>query len=150
MCLSTGGGCLLPGGALSGGCLLPGGGVSAPGGLVQGGVPAPGGGVGIPACTEADTPPPPGETATAASYWNAFLLKSILLISVTLCVLEHKRYDFLFTGWLYDATGQYDTSFYIAGAWILVSGLILLPLPASCLSHSDSTEQQPPIEEALI
>ena len=48
-----GGGCLVPRG-----CLIPGGawsgeGVSAPGG------------VRIPACTEAD-PPPPGETATAA------------------------------------------------------------------------------------
>ena len=50
---------LLPGGAWSGGCLLPRGGVCS-----QGGVPGPGegvpdlGGVGIPACTEADTPPP--------------------------------------------------------------------------------------------
>ena len=149
MCLSTGGG-----GVCSGGVPCRGD-VCSRGGVCSGG-PGPGGcacsrrgGVGIPACTEADTPPP-GETATAASYWNAFLLKSILLISATLCVLEHKRYDFLFTGWLYDATGQYDTSFYTAGAWILVSGLILLPLAASCLSHSDFTEQQPPIEEALI
>ena len=37
--------------------------MSALGGLLQGGVSAPGGG-GIPACTEAETPP--GETATAA------------------------------------------------------------------------------------
>ena len=71
--------------------------------------------------------------------------ENILLISVTLFVL-----DFLFAGWLYDATGQYDTSFYTAGAWILVSGLILLPLPASCMSQSEDTEQEPPIEEALI
>ena len=53
------GGCLVPGGVWPGGCLLHGGvcsrGVSGPGGLS-----APGGsgsGGGIPACTEADTPP---------------------------------------------------------------------------------------------
>ena len=49
------GGCLLPGrGAWSGGCLLRGwGGVPGLGGCGWSG-----GGVGIPACTEADTPPP--------------------------------------------------------------------------------------------
>ena len=50
------GGCLLWGGAYSGGCLLLGGplrGVSAPGGRVGGSAL----GDGIPACTEADTPP---------------------------------------------------------------------------------------------
>ena len=56
-------GCLVQGGAWSGGvCLVRG--VSAPGGVWSGGgVSGPGGGVsglggGFPACTEADTPPP--------------------------------------------------------------------------------------------
>ena len=68
--MSAPGGCLLPGGVCSRGCLLLG--VSAPGGSALGvcfqGVSAPGGGGllqggvcsrgdGIPACTEADTPP---------------------------------------------------------------------------------------------
>ena len=65
VCLLQGGvcsgGCLVLGGVYYGGCLLAGGvcsrGVSAPGGcLLQGGVCSRG--CGIPACTEADTPPP--------------------------------------------------------------------------------------------
>ena len=48
-----------------GGCLLPGG-VPAPGGACFRGVPAPRG-VSIPACTEAESAPLPGEMATAVS-----------------------------------------------------------------------------------
>ena len=32
-------------------------------------------------------------------------------------------------GWLYEATHSYDVSFYVAGAWILFSGLALFPVP---------------------
>ena len=60
--LLPGGGGLVQGGSARGGCLVRGG--SAPGGGVSAprGVPGPGGGAwcrgGIPACTDADTPPP--------------------------------------------------------------------------------------------
>ena len=67
----------VPGGAWSqGGCLLTGeylvlevsatGGCPVLGGVCSGGRGAWSQGVDIPACTEADPPPPPGETATAA------------------------------------------------------------------------------------
>ncbi|ELT99316.1 hypothetical protein CAPTEDRAFT_173068 [Capitella teleta] len=32
-------------------------------------------------------------------------------------------------GWLYEATESYDVSFYVAGAWVFVSGLVLCVLP---------------------
>lgn len=36
---------------------------------------------------------------------------------------------FFFTGWLYDITGTYDLSFYLAGFFIALSGLLLVVLP---------------------
>lgn len=38
--------------------------------------------------------------------------------------------NFLFQGWIYDITNTYDLSFYIAGFFIGLSGLLLLVLPA--------------------
>ena len=68
---SRGGVCLVLGGSLPG----PGGGLPGPGGsawsggrgvclVPRGGLPGPGGGDGIPACTEADTLPPPVDRHT--------------------------------------------------------------------------------------
>ena len=68
-CAWSPGGCLVPGGGVPGpgeggggvpgpGCLVWGGGVPGPGGICSGGVCAWSRG-GIPACTEADTLPPP-------------------------------------------------------------------------------------------
>lgn len=37
----------------------------------------------------------------------------------------------LFIGWLYDITGKYDLSFYLAGFFIAMSGLLLFVLPAT-------------------
>ena len=87
----SGGGCLL-GGAM-GGCLFPrGGGCLLQGCLLQGcllqgrvpalGVPAPGGwrvpgGGGIPACTEADSPPPCGQTDRCKNITFATLLRTV-------------------------------------------------------------------------
>ena len=70
MSAPRGGGCLLRGAVCSGGCLLPGGDCSGGpglGGLARGGGSAPRvGGGGIPACTEADTLPPPLDRITDA------------------------------------------------------------------------------------
>ena len=60
----------------------------------------------------------------------------------------HAMHSFI-AGWLYDATGYYDPSFYTAGTLILVSGLVLLPLSLNCFSHKDSTEHTASIEEVL-
>lgn len=38
---------------------------------------------------------------------------------------------FFFSGWLCDITGTYDLSFYLAGLFIAVSGLLLVILPAT-------------------
>ncbi|KAI0228734.1 hypothetical protein LSAT2_020809 [Lamellibrachia satsuma] len=32
-------------------------------------------------------------------------------------------------GWVFDLTGHYDHSFYAAGTWMLLSGILLLPIP---------------------
>ena len=73
-----GGGCLLPGG-WGCGCLLPGVGLSASRGgwCLLWGVSAPGGGV--PACTEADTPPC-GQTHTCKNITFATSLRSVIMI----------------------------------------------------------------------
>lgn len=34
-----------------------------------------------------------------------------------------------FSGWLYDITGTYDLSFYLAGLFIALSGALLLVMP---------------------
>ena len=39
-------------------------------------------------------------------------------------------------GWLFDATNQYDPSFYTAGAWMMFSALMLLPLPYLLRKHN--------------
>ena len=57
-----------PGGLVPGGCLVWGGGVCSGGGGC-----APGEGVGIPACTEADTPPPCGQPHTCENITLAQL-----------------------------------------------------------------------------
>lgn len=36
---------------------------------------------------------------------------------------------FVLSGWLYDITGTYDLSFYLAGFFISFSGMILLVMP---------------------
>ena len=85
VCLSTGGGSLLPGVPGPGGCLLQGGvcsqgGCLVPGGCLLRGGAWSGGRVGIPACTEADTPP--GETATAADGTHPTGMHSCLVFSM--------------------------------------------------------------------
>lgn len=37
--------------------------------------------------------------------------------------------DSSISGWLFEATNSYDMSFYVAGAWIFLSGIALVPLP---------------------
>lgn len=46
-------------------------------------------------------------------------------------LLPTSKIDFflLFLGWLYDITGTYDLSFYLAGLFIAISGAILLIVP---------------------
>ncbi len=36
----------------------------------------------------------------------------------------------MFAGWLFDATDNYDVSFWVMGAAIAVSGVMLYPIPA--------------------
>ena len=33
------------------------------------------------------------------------------------------------SGWMFDLTGHYDDSFYAAGGWMMLSGVLLLPIP---------------------
>lgn len=53
---------------------------------------------------------------------------------------------FLFvSGWLYDITGTYDLSFYLAGFFIALSGVLLLAMPLislyrKCLNGSRKEE----------
>ena len=79
------GGCLLPGGVCFGGCLLLKGvcswGMSAPGGgrVSNAGGCLPWGVLGIPACTEADTPPPSlteSQTPVKTLPWPNFIVAS--------------------------------------------------------------------------
>ena len=35
----------------------------------------------------------------------------------------------MFSGWLYDATGNYDIGFYFAGVMIFLSGVMLFAIP---------------------
>lgn len=35
----------------------------------------------------------------------------------------------MLSGWIFDLTGHYDQSFYAAGAWMLLSSILLLPIP---------------------
>ena len=78
------GGCLLPGDVCSQGCLLWGvcsQGVSAPGGVCTRGCLLPGGVCGIPACTEADTPPPCGQTDACKNMTFATSLRTVIMSS---------------------------------------------------------------------
>ena len=92
-----GGGLLWGGGLLPGGGVCTGGGVPAPGGVCSGGVSAPGGGLlqggcllrdgvcsrggggGIPACTEADTPPRRGQTHACKNITFATSLRTVIM-----------------------------------------------------------------------
>ena len=45
-------------------------------------------------------------------------------------------------GWLYDATGHYDTSFYTSGTCIALSGLMLLTIPKSVVLRRQSEQNK--------
>ncbi|XP_004926421.2 monocarboxylate transporter 9 [Bombyx mori] len=55
-------------------------------------------------------------------------------------------------GWVYDMTGSYDLSFYLAGAFIAASGLILLVRPASrCRApHPRELPREPPHQNGKL
>lgn len=44
-------------------------------------------------------------------------------------------------GWMFDLTGHYDHSFYAAGAWMLLSGLLLLPIPLMVRRQQNTDHQ---------
>ena len=71
-----------PGGVSAQGVSAPGG--SAPGGCLLQGVSAPRG-VYIPACTEADTPPPCGQTHACENITLATSLRLVKKVRITLC-----------------------------------------------------------------
>lgn len=48
---------------------------------------------------------------------------------VTSGLITIRSYDLPFAGWLYDITGTYDLSFYLAGLFIALSGALLLVMP---------------------
>ena len=98
-------GCLLwgvsaPGGVCSGGCLLLGGvcsgWVSAPGGVCSGGgvVSAPRGRRSIPACTEADTPPPclGSRAQHTVNEWLVRILPECILVAISIDQVN-RRYE---------------------------------------------------------
>ena len=79
------GGCLLPEG-----CLLLGGGVCSRGGVCSGG---------IPACTEADTPPPCGQTHACKNITFATSLRTVkmfLVLQVNSCVKYFDKFPVFF------------------------------------------------------
>jgi MFS family permease len=47
-----------------------------------------------------------------------------------------------FAGWLFDVTGSYDASFYVAGTVILISGLMCFPLPALAKWEAERKERR--------
>ena len=81
------GGVSAPGGVCSGGCLLPG--VSAPGG-----VSAPRGRRSIPACTEADTPPPclGSRAQHTVNEWLVRILLECILVAIAMDQVN-RRYE---------------------------------------------------------
>lgn len=46
-----------------------------------------------------------------------------------LLTFEYAKRVFIVSGWLYDITGTYDLSFYLAGFFIALSGALLLAMP---------------------
>lgn len=59
--------------------------------------------------------------------------------------MSTKRVLLSVSGWLYDITGTYDLSFYLAGFFIALSGVLLLAMPLislyrKCLNGSRKEE----------
>ncbi|CAG4975848.1 unnamed protein product [Colias eurytheme] len=52
-------------------------------------------------------------------------------------------------GWVYDMTNSYDLSFYLAGVFIGLSGLVLLVMPLVKLSRKYNRKRRPVQEEAI-
>ena len=61
-------------------------------------------------------------------YW-LLMLSARELEHHTMCIYNNGIYICLFTGWLYDVSGNYLASYITAGAAIFLSGAILYPVP---------------------
>lgn len=76
-------------------------------------------------------PPLAGERFLFFAHFVFFLFFFLRILEIA--YIRHrantKGERFFFSGWLYDITGTYDLSFYLAGLFIALSGALLLVMP---------------------
>lgn len=80
-------------------------------------------------------------TSFASSKTTSIHSQSVTVICSYKCTYTVYNYYWMLnsmvTGWLYDGTGSYDISFYVAGTMVAISGAMLyfLPLVQKCLGR---------------